>query len=573
MSKIIYVILFSITINLNGFSQNFQWAKGFGSTGKDYGWSISCDKYGNTYTTGEYRGTVDFDPGPSVYNLTSNGYTDVFITKIDQYGNFVWAKSIGGNSIESGFSITTDNNGYVYVTGYFVGTVDFDPGPNIYNLTSSGYFDVFIIKIDVSGNFIWAKNIGGKQKDVSTSIFVDSLMNVYTTGYFIDTADFDPGLGVFNLISPANISQSVFISKLDSSGNFIWAKGVGGLSVANRNFSNSICVNNKGSVYVSGYFWGTTDFDPGPSTYNLTSTGPYSHEDIFILKLSSSGNFVWAKKMGGYSGDYCYSMAIDKMQNIYTTGHFYDSADFNPGVNTYYLNSFAKTQDYFVSKLDSNGNFVWAKNIGGAVFADVIYGQSIYLDNYGLVYTTGCFRGTIDFDPSPSIYNLTSTWQDIYVNVLDTVGNFVWARKMGGGGVDFGYSICADSLKNVYTTGIFGSTVDFDPGPGVTNLTSNGDYDIFIHKMGPYITGNISSFSTNDINIYPNPSSKTFYIDLKKSCQNIKLNVVNSLGQTIHSINSSSCSSLTIDINGSSGIYFIEIITDDASNVFKVIKE
>ena len=123
-----------------------------------------------------------------------------------------------------------------------------------------------------------------------------------------------------NLTSSAGIT---FITKSDASGNLIWAKNLGG-----SNASTSIAVDVLRNVYITGSFRGTADFDPGPGTYNLTSAGD---EDIFVTKLDASGNFVWAKKMGGASDDDGNSIAVDASGNVYTTGYFQGTADFDPG--------------------------------------------------------------------------------------------------------------------------------------------------------------------------------------------------------------------------------------------------
>src|SRR5674476_1418906 len=118
--------------------------------------------------------------------------------------SLVWAKNMGGASDDYVNSIAVDASGNVYTTGYFLGTVDFDPGAGTYNLTSAGGYDIFIIKLDASGNFVWAKNMGassGASSDQGFSIAVDASGNVYTTGLFTGTADFDPGAGTYNLTS------------------------------------------------------------------------------------------------------------------------------------------------------------------------------------------------------------------------------------------------------------------------------------------------------------------------------------------------------------------------------------
>ena len=134
---------------------------------------------------------------------------------------------------------------------------------------------------------------GGTLTDQSYSIVVDSSGNVYTTGRFNGTADFDPGPGTANLVSSG--STDVFVSKLNSAGELVWVKQLGGTSTAG-DFSESVAVDSSGNVYTTGWFNGTADFDPGAGTANLVSAG---NSDVFVSKLDSTGTFVWAKQLSG----------------------------------------------------------------------------------------------------------------------------------------------------------------------------------------------------------------------------------------------------------------------------------
>jgi len=459
-------------------SGDFVWAKSMGGASYDYSNSIAVDSSSNVYTTGYFRDTADFDPSVSTYNLTSAGGDDIFVSKFDSNGNFVWAKRMGGTSGDYGNSIALDTSGNVYTTGNFYGTVDFDPGANTANLTSAGGYDIFISKLDSSGNFLWAKSMGGTDYDYGNGITLDSSGNVYTTGCFLLTTDFDPGASTFNLTSAGG--YDIFVSKLDSSGNFVWAKSMGGTSidVGYSDEGYSIAVDSSG-VYTTGRFYNTADFDPdNVGITNLISAG--SH-DIFVSKLGSSGNFLWAKSMGGEYDDRGFDIALDTSGNVYTTGNFVVTADFDPGVSIFKLTS-AGVGDIFVSKLDSSGNFVWAKNMGGLIYD---YGYGIAVDSSDNVYTTGLFGETADFDPGTGTADLTSAGgDDIFVSKLDSSGNFVWAKRMGGTDYDRGYGVAVDSSGNVYTTGDFLGTADFDPGAGTANLTSAGLADIFVSKLG-----------------------------------------------------------------------------------------
>jgi len=470
--KSIILTIAVLFFTLSSFSQDFQfgWAKGIGGTSNDVAYSITTDESGNVYATGVFSGTVDFDPGASTFNLTSAGGYDVFISKLNSTGEFLWAKRLGGTGNDTGYSITTDESGNVYITGDFYGLVDFDPGSSIFNLTSVGSADIFISKFTSSGDFIWAKGIGGTSVDKGKSITIDESGNVYTTGFFQGTADFDPDSSTFNLTSGEGLD--IFVSKLTSSGDFIWAKGIGGTSSVK---GKSITTDESGNVYIIGDFKGTVDFDMGSNIFNLTSSG---NNDVFISKLTSSGNFLWAKRLGVTDVDI--SMALDGSGNVYTTGYFEGTVDFDPGSSTFNLTSEGGL-DIFISKLTSSGDFVWAKSIGGTSNNRSF---SITTDGSGNVYTTGYFKGVVDFDPGLSTFNLTSAGgADTFISKLNSSGDFLWANSLGGASTEIGYSIVVDGIGNVYTTGYFSGIVDFDPSSSTLNLSSVGIKDIFISKI------------------------------------------------------------------------------------------
>ena len=429
--------------------------------------SIAVDASGNIYTTGIFGGTVDFDPGAGTANLTAVGNIDVFISKLNSSGNLVWAKSFGGSSYDYGNAIAVDASANIYTTGSFASTVDFDPGAGTANLTAVGSGDVFISKLNSSGNFVWAKSFGGNSSEHGLSIALDSTGNVFTAGEFSGTADFDPGEGTSNLVS--NRNSDVFISKLNSSGTYVWAKSFGGNE---RDVGVSIGVDGFGNVYTTGQFEGEVDFDPGEEIANITSMG---RADVFVSKLDSFGAYIWAKSLGGTGGDYAVAITVDHSGNIYTTGNFYDTADFDPGEGT--ANLSATDSDVFISKLDSSGAYMWAKNFGD-------YPNAIKVDSSGNVYSTGYFYDTQDFDSGEGTANLTAVGSnDVFISKLNSSGNLVWAKSIGGTDSDSGLSIAVDSSGNIYTTGVFNGTADFDPGAGTLNITSLGGEDVFVLKL------------------------------------------------------------------------------------------
>jgi hypothetical protein len=206
-------------------AQGFVWARQLSEGSSAYPKGVAVDASAHVYTVGSFSGTGDFDPGPGTFNLAAVGYSDVFISKLDSAGHFVWAKQMGGGAHDAARAMVLDPGGNVYTVGTFRETADFDPGPGTFNLTSLGLSDAFISKLDSAGNFVWARRLGGVSPDWASGVALDASGNIYTVGGFEDTADFDPGPGFF-LLTPLGTSDA-FISKLDSAGNFVWARQLG----------------------------------------------------------------------------------------------------------------------------------------------------------------------------------------------------------------------------------------------------------------------------------------------------------------------------------------------------------
>lgn len=562
MEKTITLLFALFIVMIKGNTQLYDWAKSMGGTDESGGISIAVDDSGNVYTTGSFWGIIDFDPSDETSNLTSMGLADIFISKLDPAGNFLWAKSMGGVGLDVGLSIAIDGSGNIYTTGYFNDEVDFDPGVETSNLTSAGAFDIFISKLDPDGNLLSASRIGGIYSDYGTSIAIDDAGNCYTSGAFKETVDFDLGDGTSYLTSSGGID--VFILKQDASGNLIYAKSLGGVG---EDICNSNTVDESGNVYITGYYEETADFDPGEGTNNLTSAGGF---DIFISKLDALGNFLWAKSLGDTGWDNGLYNAVDNSGNLYITGYFNGTVDFDSGVETNNLTTDG-SRDIFVLKLDASGDFAWAKSIGG-ISDD--FGYSIVLDDAGNVYFTGSFYGHVDFDPGVGNSYLTAegSW-DIYIAKLDASGNFGWAKSIGAMSYDQGSSIAVDGVGNVFTTGYFYGEVDFDPGEEVNYLTSLDFRNIFILKLASANATILENNFGNTLTVYPNPTKGAVTIDLGEFQKEVTVIISNQLGQVVLNKSYSSTNVLQFNIEGEVGVYFIEVNSGDKKAIIKVVKE
>lgn len=282
--------------------------------------------------------------------------------------------------------------------------------------------------------------------------------------------------------------------------------------------------------------------------------------------------------MGNSGADVGISIDVDQEGNVYTTGYFNDTVDFDPNVGIYNLTAVGLFGDMFIQKVDKNGNLIWAKSIEAG-------STSIFVDDSCNVYTTGNFSDTVDFDPNVGVYNLVggNGDNDIFIQKLDSAGNFIWAKSMGGSGNDVGTSIVVDKLGNVYTTGYFELTVDFDPNAGIYNLPggSVGDYAVMITNGSCIVTSNcinitgviVEPFEKEiGIQVYPNPATTILYFS-KDNDDEINIDIIDNLGRILISekfkkrITEVSLEKL------SPGIYYLFMNNKKQSVIQKIVKQ
>ncbi len=475
MKTISIILLFLIACHTKVFSQTVKldWAKQMVGSSFDICQAITLDEDGNIYATGYYSTVVDFDPGPRVFNLTSVNAEDIFLCKYDSTGKLNWAKSIGDFRYQAGYAIALDTDKNIYITGIFFGTTDFDPGPGETKLTSAGNEDVFICKFDNSGNFKWAKSFGGPSNDFSNAILLDRFGNIYINGYFDGSSDFDPSNGVFTLTSIG--STDIYISKFSNDGSLQWAKQIGGSS---SEAAYSIGLDEQNNVYSTGFFWGTVDFDPGSGVFNLQSNG---FGDGFILKLSTNGDFIRAGKLGSTNAVRCTSLKLDHTGNMYVTGHFDGDANFDPNSGSTILSAPIGEEDVFVAKYNLDFDLLWARQIGGPSYQkafaidvdeeDNVYVTGHYNGTSDFDPGSGIVSLTALGDP------------DIFVLKLTDAGDYVWVAQAAGTFYGSGYTLKVDRSNNIFVAGTFEGSIDFDPSAEIFQLSSAGESEIFIQKL------------------------------------------------------------------------------------------
>jgi hypothetical protein len=379
-------------LNANGL---FQWAITLPHASQVEEVDLVLDANSNILITGSFKASGDFNPGPSTCNLYCEGGNDVFLIKLDQTGNLLWAHSFGSTGDETGSSLNVDHQGNIILAGTFSGTIDFDPGPGVHSMTSANLEDIYVCKFDPAGNHIWSRQFKGNKNERVVHTAIDNNDNIGLTGPFSGTIDFDPGIDTFSL-SSQNSDPDIFFCKLDSDGDFISAIKISGYE---SDSGEDLVFDSNNNVLITGYFRGTVDFDPGPSTHYLSGI----YWDVYILKLDSLNNFIWAKSFGGNHQETVHSIKLDIDESIYTIGEFIGDVDFDPDTGVFEVNNFYQGEDIYVLKLDDNGQFQWVMQLG----ADSLeYGSDLAITNSGILYVTGFFWGQPDLDPGPGTFQI-----------------------------------------------------------------------------------------------------------------------------------------------------------------------
>jgi PKD repeat protein len=438
---------------------SWEWASRGGGAGGDNARGIATDSEGSQYVCGLFEGTATFGST----SLTSSGSYDVWLAKMDISGNWLWAIRAGGTGSDIGESVAVDGDNNIYVAGTFEATAEFGST----SFTSSGYRDTFVAKIDSNGNWLWAAMAGGTSDQSCHGIAGDSVGNFYVTGGFVGTSSFGP----YSLTSVGY--GDIYVAKLSPEGDWLWARRGGG---TNSDACFCVTVDNSSNVYLGGSFYETATFGATPS---LTAVGSM---DVFVAKLDTNGNWLWAKRGGGSSYEDSIGIATDADANVYLTGYFNGNASTTFGSTTL---TGSGGNDIFVAKLNSTGNWLWAIKMGGT---DADYTQDIVVDNSSTIHLAGKFS-------SPSIacgpFLLTNSGaSDLFYAQLDSSGNCLQALRGGGNNYDSAYGIDLGPNSTAYICGNFMGTALI----GTTSLTSAGNSDIYIAKLGlPYPTADFSA--------------------------------------------------------------------------------
>jgi hypothetical protein len=375
-----------------------------------------------------------------------------------------FAFKIGASGTETATSVVVHpTDGSVYVCGHFTGTVNFGRFTGWQHRTSNGSKDIFVAKYSADDRLMWVRTVGGSGEDKANDLAVDDAGNVYVTGSFRSTVDFDPNFYARDYhIAKGN--TDIFLMKLSSGGHYRWTVATGGTATTFE-AGYGVAVDHDNNIYMTGAYEGSAvNFNPRGYTRYLYAPGDLN---IFLSKYDPNGMNLWAKSFGDYSLDDMggRSIAVDSYNNVYFAGSFAGTCRFD-FYSSYASLTSAGYQDGFVSSFTKTGGFRWAKRIGGT-YSDYVY--DVTVDVHNNVGIGGRARGAVSY-VSGGFTTFNNT-QDAFFARLTSTGSFQWAKHIASeGDWDDVYSVVMDGCGRMYVGGRFCKEGDFDPSTGTYNL-------------------------------------------------------------------------------------------------------
>lgn len=483
-STLIPALLFLCSSALH--AQTFEWAGQLGGATANtvHRGGLAADAEGNVYMTGHFTGTADMDPGPGTTTFTATN-TDAYVVKVDANGTLLWAAQFSGNFETYGVDVAVAPGGSVTVVGQFVGTVDFDPGAGVQNVTATGVADLFVLKLNAAGAFQWVRTFHEDSDFPFTyahAVSVSPAGDIAVTGEFSGTMPLPISAGSINSLNNEN---DYFLLSLDAFGNVLWGRAIGSNQFEGGlggNGRSDVACGNDGSIHMIGLLKGSIVFDADAP--NGTLAPPGGNIDLFVVRYNVDGSLNWVQGFGG-AGDDGYneearmgSVAVAADGHVYFASNVEGVVELGPGVNA----GAGFSRKDFVARMTAGGTMLWARSME----ADV---QSIAVDAGGAVYCTG-YAGNgsnMDIGFTNTTVSYSSFFAMPYLSRFTSDGVLTWV-----GGFDAvapndqqtGYGVAAGGGK-VYASGYFRAATDFDPGAGQAVLSplSNEGEDAYLVRF------------------------------------------------------------------------------------------
>lgn len=387
--------LFGLTASLASAQAQTEaevWSKLVGANSYDFGYAITTDAAGNVILAGATQSSL---AGQNA------GRYDLFVSKYDSSGNKLWQAQRGTAEREFAEGLATDAAGNLYVTGYTGDALDGN--------SSSGSWDIFLMKFDANGNWLWTRQDGTGQEDEGKAVCVDKSGNIYITGYV---------KGNFHGITRVG-SSDIFISKYNSSGSRLWSALFGSTTV-DEGFG--IACDADGNVFVTGYCQESIEGNPW-----------FGSGDNVLAKYDSNGQRLWLRQWGTFNADTGHAVATDTNGNVLVAGY---------SNGTLYGTDHGG-REIFLAKYSAAGDFLWGVQDGNTE-TDQAWGLAV--DAAQNIFIA-CEAG------GPVQGNLHAGGPDFYMAKYSAAGSLLWSAQLGTADTDIASAVCVDTNGGVFVTG------------------------------------------------------------------------------------------------------------------------
>jgi hypothetical protein len=454
------------------------------------GFALAGRPDGSLTYAGTFRGTFDADPGSGVKNVTGKGGADFFIARQFPDGlseqplfqpALAQSFALGAAGNQAGGRVVTDSSGNLYLAGFFEGTVDFDPGSAVQELTSSGLGgNIFVAKYGPNGSPLWVQRIVTvlPDDDLALALALDGAGNVYLAGEFETLAN----IGPFTLTNAdAALKRDVFVAKFNTSGTAQFAVRIGG--AGGDEFIDAFGVNQStGQIVLGGTFSSTTDFDPGAGSAVRAPNGSPGTTNSYVLSLNSSGAFQWVRHIAGTAGSgQPEAVGFLASGDVIVAGSFGGEVDLDFGNSPVTITANPGGDDIFVARYEATGGIVGITRVFGGTGSEGV--RSLVVTPSDEIFLGGEFSGTVLIDAAPPLVESGGGAEgDALIIKLDSSFGHLGSIGFGGAGGDHVAELGLDGNGALVAGGKFSAGVDFDPGPGVARLTSTTDNNIFVAR-------------------------------------------------------------------------------------------
>lgn len=544
-----FLMVFIIPLIVSSQTPDWIWAKTSSACNSSKTNDVARDSHGNIIVVGYFQSaSISFDGITLIGNNTS---VDLFIVKYDPSGSVLWAKSVYNTGMDIAQQVEVDGNDNIIIAGR-TSSSSLTFGTTTLTNTS-GFNSPFVVKYNSAGNVIWAKIAVCQSHAYALALAIDGNNNIFVSGYFSGMS-----IGFGTQIVYGGFSEDIFLTKYDSNGNVVWAKGEGS---DYQEWCVSLSVDGSGNLLMTGIF-NSSSLMFGSTT--LTNAG---QQDAFIVKYNNDGTVLWAKQAGGTLDDYPGGIVADAIGNVYLIGT-YKSSSINFGITTL-NNSYLNYEDVFLAKFNSSGVVQWAQKIWGY---GTETGSAIARDLNGYIYISGFFSdATLNFG-SISLTNVNPN--DIFVAKFDSIGTVKWAQAGKGTDDEFVSSICTDASGNAFVAGDFQSpTLTF--GSCVLTHTNpiNNFPNMYVAKVGAPNGVNDNKINKYALKIFPNPLKEKLHVDIQENFNEMTLLIYDLFGKEIKRIKFNKMTNELDLSNLTYGVYFVTIIINNDILNYKIVKE